>query len=274
MPMSRRGSIPSVPEARAGEDPFAARSAWRLTLFRWYLHWFFWRRFAAVRVSRGFIPPDPVGRPVVIYTNHPSWWDPAMMLLVSPKLFPDRIGFGPMDEAALGNYGLFRRFGAFGVARDARGAARFLRMARAGLADPRAIMWVTAEGEFTDPRRRPLVLRPGIAHLARHVPDAVFMPAAFDYVFWNESRPEAHVRFGAPVTVSHLSVGEAGVALTAALTAALDGLAEDAAARDANRFLTLLHGAGGVSAIYDTWRRARAWRQGRAFDPRHEPWRP
>ncbi len=258
-------------ERASSFDVFAARSEFLLALFRWYLHWFFWRRFSAVRLSRGFIPADPAGRPVVIYCNHPSWWDPATMLLVSPKLFPGRVGFGPMDEDALGQYGLFRRFGAFGVARGVRGAGQFLRIARRGLEDKRAIMWITAEGAFTDPRRRPLHLRGGIAHLARLVPDAVFMPAALDYVFWNESRPEALLRFGPPVSVAHLSVAEAGVVLTAALTAALDGLAEDGATRDPNRFVTLLHGAGGVGGIYDVWRRARAFRQGRAFDPRHEP---
>jgi 1-acyl-sn-glycerol-3-phosphate acyltransferase len=256
------------------QGPFGARSPVLLALFRWYLHWFFWRRFSAVRLSRGFIPPDPAGRPVVVYTNHPSWWDPATVMLVSPKLFPGRAGFGPMDEAALGRYGLFRRFGVFGVPRGVRGALRFLRVAQRGLADPRAILWITAEGEFTDPRRRPLVLRGGIAHLARHVPQAVFMPAALDYVFWNESRPEALLRFGPPVAVAHLPVAAAAAALTRALTEALDALAEDGATRDATRFVTLLHGAGGGSAIYDTWRRARALRQGRGFDPRHEPRRP
>ena len=244
-----------------------------LALFRAYLHVFFWRRFSGVRLSRGYIPHDPAGRPVVVYTNHPSWWDPALMLLVSPKLFTGRIGFGPMDEEALARYGLFRRLGVFGIARSARGAAQFLRTARACLADRRAIMWITAEGGFTDPRRRPLILQPGIAHLSRHVPDAVFMPAAFDYLFWNEARPEALLRFGPPVDLARRSQAEAQTALTEALTATLDGLAEDSATRDPARFVTLLHGAGGVSAIYDTWRRARAFSRGRAFDPRHEPGR-
>ncbi len=268
MRMSPRGRSASVPDTR---DPFAARSPVLLELFRWYLHWFFWRRFSGVRLSRGLIPPDYRGRPMVVYTNHPSWWDPILMLLVSEKLFPGRVGFGPIDAQALGRYGLFRRFGAFGVERGPRGAAGFLRTAKAGLADSRSIMWITAEGEFTDARVRPLVLRPGVAHLARHVPDAVFLPAAFDYVFWNESRPEALLRFGEPVSVAHLSVAAAQAALTQALTAALDALAEDAATRDPGRFMTLLHGAGGVGAIYDTWRRVRDWGRGRAFDPRHEP---
>jgi 1-acyl-sn-glycerol-3-phosphate acyltransferase len=253
------------------DNPLKSHSPFLFALFRGYLHWFFWRRFSGVRLSRSFIPEDAAGRPIVIYTNHPSWWDPATMMLISPKLFPTRLAFGPMDAEALGQYGLFRKFGAFAVERGPRGAARFLRVAKACLAEQRAIMWITAEGEFSDARRRPLALRPGIAHLARQFPQAVFMPMAFDYVFWNESRPEALVRFGPAVNVGHLPVPEAAAALTDALTAALDGLAEDGGTRDPARFLTLLHGAGGVSAIYDTWRRARALQRGVAFDPRHEP---
>ena len=255
-------------------EPLAARSPVLFALFRLYLHWFFWRRFSGVRLSRGFIPADEAGRPMVVYTNHPSWWDPILVMLISAKLFPDRLGFGPIDADALGRYGLFRKFGAFPVERGPRGAAQFLRIARDGLRAPRAIMWITAEGEFTDARRRPLSLRPGIAHLARHVPDAVFVPAAFDYVFWNESRPEALVRFGPPVRISGLGIDAAQDALTAGLTATLDGLAEDGGTRDPNRFVTLLHGAGGVGAIYDTWRRLRSLGHGRRFDPRHEPRRP
>jgi 1-acyl-sn-glycerol-3-phosphate acyltransferase len=254
-------------------DPAAGYSPALFRLFRAYLHLFFWRRFSGVRLSRGYIPSDPAGRPVVAYTNHPSWWDPALAMLVSPKLFPQRIGFGPMDAGALERYAFFRRIGVFGVEAGPRGAVQFLRTARKCLAEPRTIMWITAEGGFTDPRRRPIYLRAGVAHLARHVPDAVFMPVALDYMFWNEARPEALLRFGRPVDVSQLSPAEAAIALTEGLTAVMDGLAEDSATRDPSRFVTLLHGAGGVSAIYDAWRRARAFSRGRAFDPRHEPGR-
>jgi 1-acyl-sn-glycerol-3-phosphate acyltransferase len=251
-------------------DPFAARSPVLLALFRWYLHFLFWRRFSAVRLSRGGIPERHAGRPLVVYTNHPSWWDPALFMLVSPKMFPGRVGFGPMDAAQLRRYGLFRKFGVFGVEDGARGAAYFLRTARRGLSEARAIMWITAEGSFRDPRVRPVRLRPGLAHLARHAPGAVFLPMALDYVFWNESRPEALVRFGAPVLLDGVDVAAAQAALEAALTDAMDGLADDAATRDAARFVTLLNGTAGTGFIYDSWRRLRALLSGQRFSARHE----
>ncbi len=252
-------------------DPFARYSPPLLKAFRWYLHWYFWRHFCAVRLSRTGIPEAHAGRPVVLFTNHPSWWDPALFILVSTKLFPGRRGFGPMAEHALKQYRLFERFGVFGIEDGARGAARFLRVARNGLADPRSALWITAGGEFADVRTRPVPLRPGIAHLARHAPNAVFIPVALEYVFWNESRPEALMRFGPPVAVPAGDTGAALLHMTAALTETMDALGAEAATRDPSLFVTLLHGTAGVGAIYDTWRRTRAMARRERFDARHEP---
>jgi 1-acyl-sn-glycerol-3-phosphate acyltransferase len=251
-------------------DPVAARSPFWLALFRYWLHFLFWRRFSAVRLSRGCIPEPHAGRPLVIYTNHPSWWDPALLLLASAKLFPARTGFGPMEAAQLRRYGMFRKFGVFPVAPGPAGARDFLRQAAVILRHPNAMLAITAEGRFTDPRARPLTLRPGIAHLARAAPHAVFLPLALDYAFWNESRPEALLRFGAPVPTAGLSLRESQAALTAALTQAMDALAADSATRDPTRFATMLNGTAGAGLLYDSWRRARAYANGQRFSPRHE----
>ncbi|MDQ2801746.1 MAG: lysophospholipid acyltransferase family protein, partial [Pseudomonadota bacterium] len=180
-------------------DPARVRSDKLFWLFGWYLRWYFWRHFRALRLSRSGLPDIPIGRPLIVFSNHPSWWDPALYILLQTTLLPGRHGFGPMDAAALGKYGLLARMGVFGIEMGTpRGAARFLRTSLGLLGDPRTVLWITAEGAFTDPRTRPVRLRPGIAHLARHVPGAVLLPLAIEYSFWNESRPEALVRFGPP----------------------------------------------------------------------------
>ncbi len=211
-------------------------------------------------------------RPLIIYGNHPSWWDPALYILLCTVLFPGRRGYGPMDAKALGNYGVFERMGVFGIALDTpRGAARFLSTSLRILSDSASILWITAEGEFADVRRRPLQLRPGIAHLARRVPGAVILPLAVEYSFWNESRPEALVRFGDPIESGRQRTvaGWTGH-LEAELTRTMDGLAAEAVRRDPRQFQTLLRGGGGVGGIYDLYRRSRALAAGRRFDPRHE----
>jgi len=239
--------------------PFARRSPAMLAAFRCYLRFFAWMRFSAVRVSRAGLPAPCSGRPLVIYSNHPSWWDPAIFMIVGPKLFPGRLEFGPMAASELQRWGFFRRLGVFGLEPGMRGAAQFLRVARQGLADPRAALWITAEGAFTDARTRPLHLQPGVAHLARDVDDVILLPLALDYVFWNESRPEVLLRFGEPIAgAAGISVPEWKARLTDALTAAMDSLAQEGASRHPSRFVTLIPGATQTGLLFQKYRRTAA----------------
>ncbi len=252
-------------------DPIAARSDFLFWAFGWYLRWYFFRRFHAVRLSRSG-QPQAAEHPLIIYSNHPSWWDPALYILLCTKLFPGRPGYGPMDAKALGNYGVFERMGVFGVDLDQkRGAAQFLSTSLRILSNPRAILWITAEGEFTDPRRRPIHLRPGLAHLARRVPNAVILPLAIEYTYWNESKPEALARFGEPIQAGQdHSVAEWNALLAHELTRTMDLLAGESMQRDPRLFRPLLRGVVGVGGIYDLYRRGRAWAGGRPFNPRHD----
>jgi 1-acyl-sn-glycerol-3-phosphate acyltransferase len=253
-------------------DPLARRSAVLFWLFGWYLRWYFYRSFHAVRIARDGLPPDVAGRPLILYSNHPSWWDPAVYILLATKLFPERRGYGPIDSKALEQYGLLSRMGAFGVKQDdPRGAAVFMRTSLSVLAQPGTMLTMTAEGRFTDQRTRPITLRPGLAHLARLVPTAVILPLALEYNFWNESKPEVLMRFGAPVLPPATGNVEAWTTrLEQALTDTMDALAAQSATRNAGLFQPLLRGQAGVGGVYDLWRRLRAVMAGRPFDPSHE----
>lgn len=253
------------------DDPVALRSAWLFGAFGWYLRWFFWRNFRAVRYS-GEIPAVPAGRPLIICTNHPSWWDPALFILLSVTLLPDRVGFGPMEAAALEKYRLFRRLGVYGIdTTGPRGGARFLKASLRILAKPGTALWITAEGHFTDPRLRPVRLRPGIAHLVRRMPDAVVVPLALEYAFWNERKPEALVRFGVPLAADpSRDVAGWTALLEQRLTETMDALAADATQRDPSLFRLVMRGRAGIGGIYDVWRRLTAWAHGRRAVLAHE----
>ena len=254
----------------SGPDPAGRRSDRAFYAFGWYLRWYFWRHFRAVRLSRAGVPGVPPDRPVVVYSNHPSWWDPAFYMVLATLLFPGRRGFGPMDQAALGRYGVLERMGVFGIdITSPRGAARFLRTGSQLLSDARNMMWITAEGGFVDHRERPVRLRPGVAHLLRRVPGAIAVPLAMEYTFWNESRPEALARFGPPVDTDSVDTAELTARLEAALTDTMDALAAESARRDPALFRTLVRGNAGVGGIYDWYRRGRAVLAGKRFDPTH-----
>jgi 1-acyl-sn-glycerol-3-phosphate acyltransferase len=253
------------------ERRIARRSTFYFRLFALYLRWYVGRRFHAVRISRNGVPHIPPG-PLIVYSNHPSWWDPTVYILANDILFRGRAGFGPMDQTALGRYGLLERMGVFGVAQnDPRGGVQFLRTCAAILARPGTMLWITAEGEFTDPRVRPITLRVGLAHLARRVPGATILPLALDYTFWNESRPEILLRFGTPLYSSRDgNIPEWTQRLEHALTETMDDLAAESVTRNAALFTPLIQGFAGVGGIYDIWRRMRAMAAGRRFDPSHE----
>ncbi len=269
--MSPRTARGAVREAVDADDPVARRSAFLHRGFVRYLGWTARRHFHGLRVLPP-LPDVPANRPVIVYSNHPGWWDPAIFFLLGARLFPDRIGFGPMEANALERYGILRRLGIFGLDAGPRGAARFLRTASHVLAAPERMLWITAEGAFTDARVRPVALLPGVAHLARRTPGAVLLPLALEYTFWNESRPEALAAFGAPQDASdRCDTRTWEERLAATLEATMDRLSAAAMTRAPHNFVALLDGRAGEGGLYDIGRRLAAWSRLRRFDPRHEP---
>ncbi len=222
-------------------------------------------QFHAVRCSGA--PPTGPG-PLVVFANHPSWWDGEVFAWLGATMFAGRRAFAPMEAAMLERYRFFRKLGAFGVAPGYAGASAFLAMGRAVLGLEDGLLLVNAEGRFRDVRERPLQVAAGLAHLARWAPAARFAPLAIEYAFWDERRPNLLLRFGEAVPAQAVARSRTP-ALDAALSGAMDALAIDAAARDPARFTTLLAGRTRINPAYDGWRRARALVQGRRFDPAH-----
>ncbi len=229
------------------------------------------RHFHAVRIARAGLPRLPPGRAAIVYSNHPSWWDPALFIVLATTLLRGRKGYGPMDAAALERYRFMRRIGVFGIEPGGRrGAAAFLRTSAAILAEPDAMLWVTAEGAFADPRVRPVRLRPGTAHLMAHREGIVALPLALEYPFFAERLPEALCRFGEPLAGGDRgSVASWQARLEQHLTSTMDALAADAMTRDPSRFELVLRGRSGAGGIYDFVRRARAATRGERLAPGH-----
>jgi len=243
-------------------------SPWVWRWFGRYARWYVPRHFHAVRMLRDAPPQhdDADGRPLVVYLNHPSWWDPMTCLILAHHFWPRRRHYAPIDAAALRRYPFFAKLGFFGVEQEdtRRGGLAFLRTAREILRDPAAALWVTAQGQFTDTRARPIRLGPGLARLAAHVPGATILPLAIEYPFWSEKHPEALTAFGVPVDPAATES-----AFERELERAADRLAVAAQARDSAAFETILGGRAGVTLPYDLWRRARALFAGRRYQSEH-----
>lgn len=254
---------------RRSDDPVASRSPALTRFFAGVMARQMRGAFRAVRLARPGLPPLPPG-PVVVYANHPSWWDPAFGIVLHGALFAGRDGYAPIDAGMLGRYGFFRRIGFFGVPEGRAGAAAFLRGAARVWEEPSRVLWVTAQGRFADPRERPLGLRPGVARLLARHPGAVALPLALEYPFWSERRPEALACFGAPLTGEGITEER----VEAALEAACGRLAALAQGRDPADFVTLLGGRRGAGGVWGAWERARAALRGERHRPDHQPEEP
>jgi len=218
--------------------------------FMWYVRRYLRRHFHAVRLLK-----DPEGG--------------LVFLLVGAARYPNRMSYGPIDAAALGKYKFLERIGFIGIEPGTwRGSARFLRMARAALDRSDVLFWITAQGEFADPRLRPVEIRPGVGHAVAGGERGVVVPLAVEYPFWSERLPEALAAFGPARPIAECpgrSADDWTDLLAADLTATQDRLIE----RDPAGFTTLLSGRVGVGPAYDTGRRVGAWLRGRRFDPSH-----
>lgn len=243
--------------------------------FTWYCRTFYLpKAFTALRlarVSHAVAPPHEI--PLVVVCNHPSWWDPVVCAVLSER-WPNRSSFAPIDDRALKAYPLFGRLGFFPVESGSVASARaFLEIGSVILSTPGTALWITAQGEFVDSRRRPLELRSGLGHLVRRCQQCMIVPLAIDYTFWNERLPEALVCFGEPLEVTDgktCSPTDWTTQITQRLSATMDTLAELAVSRDPGVFETIVVGRTGVGGVYDWLRQTMAWCRGRRFVAGHE----
>ena len=179
-----------------------------LRLLRFMFAGFARKHLRAVRVAHwGLPPPDDAGRPLVVYANHPSWWDGVAFMLYSTELFPGRRMFIPMEAAALRRYGFMRRHRRLrgGAAVGARGGG-LPADGEGGAGRARAhMLWMNAPGRFMDVRERPVPMAPGLVRLAELAPDARFLPMAIEYPFWSERSAEMLCGFGPPIEGADLA---------------------------------------------------------------------
>ena len=246
-----------------------------LKWFTWYSRRYIRRHFHSLRVSLSGLPPETHGLPIVIYSNHASWWDALVCLVLKDEFFGDRTAFAPIDAAMLERYRMFGKLGFFGVQQHTRrGAIQFLRTAEAVLQSPQNLLAITPQSRFADARERPIRFEAGLGHLATRVRRALFVPFAAEYVFWEERLPEILVRFGEPVEIQ----GGRNAAFDAKyfttlfeqkLTATQNALAADAQRRNPADFQMVLRGGAGQGGIYDLWRSFKAKLRGETFRKEH-----
>jgi len=239
-----------------------------LGLFSIYLRWYVRRHFHAIRVANlGRIPRQ--AHPLILFSNHASWWDPLVGLLLAQAAMPERDHYAPMDETALAHYAIFRPMGFFPVDNGSpRGAAQLLRAGSEVLSRQGSVLWITPESQFQDVRTRPVIFRPGLGALMARMGRLTCLPVTIEYAFWDERLPEILVNIGEPLEIADGGMEEARTwtnLLSYATAATLDELAMLSMERDPEAFETVLSGSGGIGGIYELWKRLSCVVTGRPY---------
>lgn len=231
-------------------------------LFSLYSRRYLRRHVHGVRVVRGTLPEVREDTPVIVCLNHPSWWDPLVALTFANAIFRARAHYAPIDSKALAKYQIFERIGFYGIEGDNwSGAASFLAFGKAILADPASVLWITAEGTFTDVRNRPVRLRPGIGHLIHSAGPLTVLPLALEYTFWDERTPEVLACWGSPLRIASGRTASPRAwteEIANRLEQTMDHLGELSRTRNRRSFELVLPGQAGIGGIYDHLRRITA----------------
>jgi 1-acyl-sn-glycerol-3-phosphate acyltransferase len=262
--------------SRTSDSPFKPRRISKplLAWFTWYSRRYLRGHFNSLRVTGASLSADVLSAPLVVYSNHASWWDPLVGLLCGRELLPGKNVFAPMDATALKRYGIFERLGVFGVEQGPRrGGVQFLRTARAILQEPDSALWLTPQSRFADPRERPVRFKAGIGHLPGLERKLYFVPVAIEYTFWEERLPEILVRVGEPYRATHEDRSVKSAWWTGFFADRMretqEELAKQAQRRDPAEFRCLLRGRAGVGGVYDRWRQFKAGLRGERFQLEH-----
>lgn len=139
------------------------------------------------------------GAPLLVVSNHTSWWDPLLILHASRHLL-GADGHALMDAKNLRRLPFFALVGAFGVDLDDPGdGAAAIRYAARLLDRPGRLVWIFPQGREVPVTVRPLGFRPGSAEIARVAKRAVTIPAALRYEHSGTEKPDLYLSFGEPL---------------------------------------------------------------------------
>ncbi len=223
-------------------------SRFLLRFFDLYLSLYVPFHFRALRLAHAERFPL-TARPLIVVINHPSWWDPLTSILLSRFFLRQADHYAPIDALSLPRNRILAGLGLFPVEQGTpRGAVQFLRASQHILAHANSVLWLTPQGGFTDARARPVLFKSGLASLLKRLHHVTVVPLAYEYTWWDESKPEMLANCGEPL---YLEAGARGSSarVEAALAGTQDELAALAMTRDSALFQAVLGGHTDVRGL-------------------------
>jgi len=137
--------------------------------------------------------------PSVIFLNHSNWWDAIIPFYLSYSVW-NVDGYAFMDFKQLQKYKFFRRIGVFSVDRESgRESMKSLGYALELLKNKDTVLWIFPQGELLHWNVRPVVFEHGLSYMLSKCGKINLIPAAVNYEFLMEQRPEIFISVSEPV---------------------------------------------------------------------------
>ncbi len=222
----------------SADAPPRGGSPWRWRAFELGLRPWLWTRLAGIQLA-GLPDPgtlDPA-RPLVLVSNHTSWYDGFLLRALHRELRPDGALLTLMLERELRKAPVLGFIGGVGFDPERpatlRGALRQVEAAaarasartRARGAGPAPTLSFFPQGTITPATRRPLGFRKGVELVARRLAPAYLLPVAVRLEAGRKIRPTAWVLAGEPVVAEPSGPVPGAEVLEARVTALLDRIA-------------------------------------------------
>lgn len=163
-----------------------ARHHWIISpFFMWYAVW---------RVSRNFKPVTIVGQvkdkdlPVLIISNHVSWWDGFWLQYLNQAIFKRRLHFMMLEEQ-LTRFWFFNHAGGYSVRKGSRSILESLNYTLDLLSDKRNLVFLFPQGEIVSSYKSHFEFEKGVSYILKNFKNPVqviFVANLTDY-FSNES---------------------------------------------------------------------------------------
>jgi 1-acyl-sn-glycerol-3-phosphate acyltransferase len=147
---------------------------------------------------RGDIPPD---RPLLLVSNHTSWWDGFLVRDLQRMLRPESRLFTLMTERELRRHPYLRLMGCVGLepARAGSVLAAFRRLRDERRRDAHTVFAFFPQGAIWPANRRPLGFARGVSVLARVLAPLTLLPAGIRIEPLNRAAPTAFLSLGQPL---------------------------------------------------------------------------
>jgi 1-acyl-sn-glycerol-3-phosphate acyltransferase len=141
--------------------------------------------------------------PTVVFLNHSSWWDALIPFYLSYSVW-NADGYAFMDIKQLQKYKFFRRIGVFSVDRESgRESMKSIGYALELLKNKDTVLWIFPQGELLHWNVRPVAFEHGLSYMLSKSGKVNLIPAALNYEFLMEQRPEIFISVSEPVVTDN-----------------------------------------------------------------------